>query len=72
MKAVVWVWVEVVRLCRLMAAADGLIHSVAVAKMKTALEVSTIVLTGWQVVEGAVGFMMCVEVLLVGGVVLLL
>lgn len=43
MKAVVWVWVEVVRLCRLMAAADGLIHSVAVAKMKTALEVSTII-----------------------------
>lgn len=42
-EAVVWVCVEAVRLCRLMTAADGLVHSVAVTKMETALEVTTVI-----------------------------
>lgn len=55
-----------------MTAADGLVHSVAVTKMETALEVTTVILTCRQVVEGGKGFMMSVEVLLVGRGVLLL
>ncbi len=43
MEAVVLVCVEAVGLCRLMAAADGLVHSVAVAKMETALEIATVI-----------------------------
>lgn len=43
MESVVLVCVEAVGLCRLMAAADGLVHSVAVAKMETALEIATVI-----------------------------
>lgn len=42
-EAVVWVCVEAVGLCRLMASTDGLVHSVAVAKMETALKVATVI-----------------------------
>lgn len=42
-EAVVWVCAEAVRLSRLMTAADGLVHSVAVTKMETALEVTTVI-----------------------------
>lgn len=42
-EAIVWVCVEAVRLCRLMTTTDGLVHSVTVAKMETALEVATVI-----------------------------
>lgn len=43
MEAIVLVCIKAVGLCRLMAAADGLVHSVAVAKMETALKIATII-----------------------------
>lgn len=43
MEAIVLVCIKAVGFCRLMAAADGLVHSVAVAKMETALKIATII-----------------------------
>lgn len=45
MEAVVLVCVEAVGLCRLMATTDGLVHSVAVAEMETALEIAPVILS---------------------------